>query len=231
MPVVVNTCHGLWAGPGDPLAAAGGRARRRGVRRAALPRRALPERRGPATRSAGRSATARRRSSATGSTSSGSGSMPQGGRACAPSGGSPTTSSSSVGWVGASPRRGSSSSPRWPPRSARGARFVWVGPDDDDKEDRVDAGRGGAARARGRAGRHARRVLGHRRVRAADPPRGLQPLGHGGRRLRAPDGAHRHPRLPRDRHRTASTCSSSRREIPSSLEAAIRSAARRCRPP
>ena len=52
VPVVVNTCHGLWLRRGDRLARRVAGARRRGGGGVGLARRAVPERRGPARRCA-----------------------------------------------------------------------------------------------------------------------------------------------------------------------------------
>ena len=185
-PVVVNTCHGLWAGPEDRLAQAARGARRRGGGRAVLPRRALPERRGPADaapagpqrrarvvgngidldavpaatrRAAARvrpRAGRRRRRAARGRR------RPAGRR----------EGHRRVRRRGAAARRDAR-------RSSGSARTT------PDKPDALaDGGRDGVAVPR-RAHRHAGGLLGARRVRAAVVPRGLLPLRHGGGRLRA----------------------------------------------
>ena len=198
-----------------------GRARHRGGRRAALPRRASTRTPRIARPSPGRCVTGRSRSWATASISRGSGSTPSPAPKSAreprhrrrrdrrrrrrPAGGG-------EGGAGASLRQRSS--------DARRARFLWVGPTDDDKPDRLIDPLPGLELLGERA-RHARRLLRARRVRPAIAPGGLQPLGHGGGRLRPARWSSATSEGVARSAGTASTCSSSPLGDPTALTASL----------
>ena len=199
--------------PHRPAPASCARLHRRGGGVVVQPRRAVPERHRPRHAHAVAAPLRGPRSSATARTSPGSRPPPTPGAGPGRAGRRATTPCWSAGSAGWSPRRASASSWRWPGRSApptvTGSR--WSGsvrttrtsPTPGPRRER----RGPVAR---RAHRHARGLQRARRVRAALVPRGLQPLGDGGRCLPHRDGALRHPRLPRGGRPRASTCCSHR---------------------
>ena len=212
VPIVVNTVHGLYATPDDPLAPPGARVRARGVRLALVRRRVGPERRG---RRAHAAAPPRRRdascaTSATASTSGGSAPMPlsAGGACRAPrvvghrrrDGGRRDGRSTRRreglhravrGGLGSRARASASSSSagRTPTDPTPSTRTVL---------ERADGRRCRAARSSRRRRPAARRL---RPVRAGHPPRGPATGGDGGGRIRAADRGHRRARLPSGRRR------------------------------
>ena len=214
-------------GRGQHLPRALGRAARTGWRQAArgaaaprpwprgLARRALPERRGPADAAPAGAGSGGPGWSATASTSTGSGRDPRAAARVRPRAGRRRRRAARRR-CGSAGRREGHRRVRRRGAGARGtATFVWVGPDDT----------GQARRPRPTADATASRFLGER----TDMPavysaldvfvlpsyrEGFSRSGMEAAACGLADGAHRHPRLPRDRQRRAASSCSSRRGTP-----------------